>query len=820
MDLNRIKRIRRTLTLHFAVIAVLTAMLVATGSGSIFLPVFILMVTVFAYIFVDKLEWFELGRIGSYIGMIGATTVAIGGYIYSVVNESESGQLLAVAGLLVYPEAVLFLQRKNLRIYEQLAVFLLLEMIVAALVNDNILFGILLTPIMVLWVSSLFLFSRYASLVQMDPSIETPLPKLAEIMFRRFMKTVMGETKKQPLVTVKAIPQTDVQNSKTVRRSMQSIPIGIGAIVFAALFFYLVPRTSPGDYQSSFGEKSAVGLPNILTFGKFGQLLQNRVAVMRVSLKSAFPKSDGTDNSYSLESPPYLRSLVFDRYEYRYSRQGSTRGQWKFEATPPYLSFQRFQQAAQLTKFNRDAVLVEFDIERKFVSSLYSVPPVYYTQKELPVKMRYDGTNMIFQKMDESNYLPTGKSLIYEVGSVGFEDGEQIKITPANLVSVNRNPLTNVDEQLEEIDRLRGRGSIFPVANNYRREFQEKRRLSPDDKVGFATALEDHFVFSGEFAYSLDLRPPSDPDIDVIEDFLVNTKVGHCQYFASAMVILLRQHGIASRIVVGYRPREFNTIGDYFLVRQSDAHAWVEGLFSREELVGTKYERWLTDKPFYWMRFDPTPGSDGDQAEIIEQEGQAMDFAEKLWKDYVVEGQKLTGENSLYDPVTNNGENAYEDMLARIELIREQIRRLDFSGIGAIWLVVSFVLVACVLVFGVWQFLVLLPKISPGLARRIGVLRAGSKVQQPFFAKTVGLLEKLGLQRSASETPLEFSETAEEHLRKRGHDVKDSLGFLTWLYYKLQFSSDNTLTSEESKQMEANLKEVSKAVADVKAANR
>lgn len=820
MDLNRIKQLRRTLTLHFAVIAVLTAMLVATGSGSIFLPVFILMVTVFAFIFVDKLEWFELGRIGSYIGMIGATAVAIGGYVYSVVNESESGQLLAVAGLLVYPEAVLFLQRKNLRIYEQLAVFLLLEMIVAALVNDNILFGILLTPIMVLWVSSLFLFSRYASLVQMDPTIETPLPKMAEVLFRRFMTSVMGEKTKKPFVTVKAIPRTDVQNSKTLRRSVQSIPIGIGAIVFASLFFYLVPRTSPGDYQSSFGEKSTAGLPNVLTFSKFGKLLQNRVAVMRVAIKPAFPQQDGEDTGYALKSPPYLRSLVFDRYEYRYSRVGSTRGQWTFEATRPSLSIKKVQRDAQLTKYNRDAVIVEFDIERKFVASLFTVPPIFYSQKEPPVKLRYDRTNMLFQKMDDSNYLPTGKSLIYEIGSVAFEKGEQIKITPADLLPAGRNPFTNIPAQLEEIDRLRGRGSVFPVADNYRKEFISRKRLPPDNNVRFATALEDHFAFSGEFAYSLDLRPPSDPDIDVIEDFLVNTKVGHCQYFASAMVLLLRQQGIASRIVVGYRPREFNTIGDYFLVRQSDAHAWVEGLFSREELVGTQFERWLTNKPFYWMRFDPTPGSDGDQVEIIEQEGQAMDYAEKLWKDYVVEGQKLTGENGLYDPVSGNGENAYEDLLARIELLREQIRRLDFSGVGAIWLVVSFVLVGCVLVFLVWQLIIFLPRISPGLARRIGVLRNPSAVQQPFFAKTLGLLEKLGLSRSASETPLEFSETVATQLAKRGHDVKESLGFLTWLYYKLQFGKEQKLSAEETQRMESEMKVVSQAVTDVKAANR
>ncbi|MCA9160836.1 MAG: hypothetical protein KDA72_21040, partial [Planctomycetales bacterium] len=114
MELDVLKSLRCSLTLHFAVIAWLTATLVATGSGSYFLPVLIFCVSITAYIFVDRLEWFELGRIGSYVGMLAATAFSVGSYLYSAFSiQSESGQLAAIAGLLVYPEAVLFLQRKS-----------------------------------------------------------------------------------------------------------------------------------------------------------------------------------------------------------------------------------------------------------------------------------------------------------------------------------------------------------------------------------------------------------------------------------------------------------------------------------------------------------------------------------------------------------------------------------------------------------------------------------------------------------------------------------------------------------------------------------
>ena len=236
-----------------------------------------------AYIFVDRLEWFELGRIGSYVGMLAATTFSIASYFYYAFSiSSESGQLAAIAGLLVYPEAVLFLQRKSLRVYEQLAVFLLLEMIVAALVNDNILFGVLLAPIMLMWVSSLFLFSRYATLVQMQPSLDEPVPILVEILYRLFVKSVIGEKPKPSIVTTRT-SLAEIQSGRGLRRTLQSIPMGVGAIAFAGFFFYLLPRTGPAHFEPSLGTPARIGLPKTLTIGTVGRLLSDPTPVMRVS---------------------------------------------------------------------------------------------------------------------------------------------------------------------------------------------------------------------------------------------------------------------------------------------------------------------------------------------------------------------------------------------------------------------------------------------------------------------------------------------------------------------------------------------------------
>ncbi len=92
---------------------------------------------------------------------------------------------------------------------------------------------------------------------------------------------------------------------------------------------------------------------------------------------------------------------------------------------------------------------------------------------------------------------------------------------------------------------------------------------------------------TGGFRYSL--TPPR-LGLDSVDDLLFNTRLGFCGHFASAYVTLMRAAGIPARVVTGYLGGEWNAIGGYFLIRQSDAHAWAEV--------------WLDGQG--WVRIDPT----------------------------------------------------------------------------------------------------------------------------------------------------------------------------------------------------------------------
>jgi transglutaminase-like putative cysteine protease len=138
----------------------------------------------------------------------------------------------------------------------------------------------------------------------------------------------------------------------------------------------------------------------------------------------------------------------------------------------------------------------------------------------------------------------------------------------------------------ESVDYLK-LTSNFPVKNNPRtialgRDLAQ-RYDNPQDIVqhGLAMFRDQDFVYT--------LNPPILPDNEV-DRFLFESKRGFCENFAGSFALLMRTAGIPARVVTGYQGGEYNRVGDYLIVRQSDAHAWTEV--------------WLQDRG--WVRVDPT----------------------------------------------------------------------------------------------------------------------------------------------------------------------------------------------------------------------
>ncbi len=122
--------------------------------------------------------------------------------------------------------------------------------------------------------------------------------------------------------------------------------------------------------------------------------------------------------------------------------------------------------------------------------------------------------------------------------------------------------------------------------------------IRAEDAALVAEAFSDHLSNNSAFSYSLELRRKN-KSLDPIEDFLINTRSGHCERYASALVLLLRGVGVPAQLVLGYRGCEQVEPGRY-LVRQDVAHAWAEVLLP-QDVNGQR--QWI------WQTFDPTPAS-------------------------------------------------------------------------------------------------------------------------------------------------------------------------------------------------------------------
>ncbi|MDH3219627.1 MAG: DUF3488 and transglutaminase-like domain-containing protein [Gammaproteobacteria bacterium] len=110
-----------------------------------------------------------------------------------------------------------------------------------------------------------------------------------------------------------------------------------------------------------------------------------------------------------------------------------------------------------------------------------------------------------------------------------------------------------------------------------------QRLERPEDMVSEVLTMfrEQEYIYT--------LQPPA-LGSNSVDEFLFDTRRGFCEHYAGAFALIMRAAGIPARVVTGYQGGEFNRVGNYLIVRQSDAHAWTE--------------IWIENRG--WLRVDPT----------------------------------------------------------------------------------------------------------------------------------------------------------------------------------------------------------------------
>ena len=360
-----------------------------------------------------------------------------------------------------------------------------------------------------------------------------------------------------------------------------SLGAALATFVISGALFFVIPRVGQAmlPFRAQLG-RMVTGFSDRVELGAFGEIETDKTVVMRVY----FPQ----ETLEPTELPNLRwRGIVFDRFDGRTWAVGRP-----------------------------DRVLVRRGAPGDFqVAAPRGHGPVVRHEIFLdPV-----GTDIVFAAPRLLRLeLPAGVVTIDDMGSVSV-------------------PLGNARQHYVADSELELPSGLDPVSR------PAGRRLSPSDRARFlelpplspripqlaqqvtagsrdpdeaALRLTQHL--STKYSYTLALK--RETTLEPLEEFLFVRRSGNCEYFAAALAVMLRTLDVPTRVVSGFQRGEWNPYGRYFMVRLSDAHAWVEAYF---EGIG-------------WVTLDPSPRMEASMAAGPSALALYLDAARMRWYRYVI----------------------------------------------------------------------------------------------------------------------------------------------------------------------------------------
>ncbi len=321
----------------------------------------------------------------------------------------------------------------------------------------------------------------------------------------------------------------------------------------------------------------------------------------------------------------------------------------------------------------------------------------------------------------------------------------------------------------------------------------EQGRIRPEHQLVVMKALERHFLYSGEYAYTLK-HERKNPAKDPIEEFLTDTKVGRCERFAAALTLMLRSQGIPARLIMGFKGCERVDEGRY-QVRQSQAHAWVEALWVRQYTRRTEPDEmgsrpWFHSTPVLygeWRTLDPTPSDESTDADAqLTWWGGAQALGAALFRDFIL-GFNSEQRHKAWQALRNSSVESWNALWT--ELREGQI------SVRSALLVVTTVGILVGLTFLVRR------SRRRQRSRQAAALPGGPmepRTTVDFYDELLQLLGRAGFRPTLSQTAAEFAQsvwrlwTNDASLREVARIPME----LTSLYYRVRFGDHPLSTAE------------------------
>ncbi len=339
--------------------------------------------------------------------------------------------------------------------------------------------------------------------------------------------------------------------------------------VFMMIFFIALPRFGTGLWGNSWSNGYGMtGFTDRLSLGDVAEIKKITAVAMRVSIS-------GID--LSKKKPRYWRGISLDRFDGKKWDRSVTNLTRVARAGGSYMVGKWEDNQAPLLR-------QEIILEPTSSQALFALGrPVMISGN---LRQLYQDP---FGNLRSSYPFPFQVS--YSV--LSYEDGK-INGTP---VGGNFLQLPDIDPRIADLSRQITVGISGPIRK--------------------AQALDNYL--KKNYGYSLTNLAMG--ETDPLARFLFDVRAGDCEYFSSALTVMLRNIGIPARVVNGYIGGEWNPYGEYYVIRQSNAHSWVE--------VYIRNRGWVT--------FDPTPSYIGNsQRTLFANMSHFLDFLRMRWYRYVV----------------------------------------------------------------------------------------------------------------------------------------------------------------------------------------
>jgi len=363
---------------------------------------------------------------------------------------------------------------------------------------------------------------------------------------------------------------------------MTVVFVTVGVLLAGGVLFFTMPRFTAGYFSSLAQAQTLSGFSNNVSLGEIGTIKQSSQVVMHVKLNA------------SPANPPVLRwrgrgMTRFDGKTWTNSMEAvllnSTPG------TTPNTGYYNFPEEYDPDR-PREMLNYTVTVEPMNNSPVFVAPGVVAASGRMP-RIWKDQTDSL---MIIDGYVGLRYDAISNVGVPPFQALEKSSTVYPPAIAHRFLQLPDLDPRIRQLAL-------------------EVTRKVP---TAYAKAAAIELHLRTKYGYTLEMQATGP---DPVADFLFRVRQGHCEYFASAMTLMLRSIGIPARPVNGFLGGEYNDVSSQYVVRGSDAHTWVEAYFPGHG----------------WITFDPTPAAGTEPSKSgFGSMAMWLDALHLFWTDWVV----------------------------------------------------------------------------------------------------------------------------------------------------------------------------------------